>query len=90
MRVKYNRVKDLNRLSIEYLCRDWDNYIIAVFLGDSIDSCYFEINKLNKDNKQKLIDKYKELEADVEILICLNESDPYQFARNYIQKYFNQ
>lgn len=89
MFVRHNQIKAVDKSSIEYLCRNWHNYLILISIGNSIADSYYKVVNLVKETRDGLINRHKELNSESIVLIALNETDPYSFAREYLKKYFD-
>jgi hypothetical protein len=88
MLVKYNKVKDVNHLNIEYMCRNWNNYLILVSIGNNLVESYYKVVKLVRSTRDNIIKQHQENNSESIVIIALNETDPYSVARNFLQKYF--
>lgn len=88
MWVKYNRITKLKKLSVEYLCRDWNDYLILISFGNDLANSYYKVTKLIKATRDKIVKDHKDLNSESAILIALNERDPYSFARRFLEKHF--
>lgn len=88
MYVRFNVINKVDRSSVEYLCRNYAHYLISIFIQDSIDNSYYIVSKLKKAKTGILIEN-RTKESCI-MLIAINETDPYSFARGFLQNHFSQ